>query len=128
MHILVWLLFGCGTEASDPAGQAPVVAAAPADDPAPIELAAEPELPEGYGVMTLLMSEGRLGQGVGKDSWVDLVSGEGAEEIVVAREVRVMDIQDDERGSRVSLALTDEHRQRLMGSQLPGEPRLVLHK
>lgn len=130
MTLVLALLLACGTT---DAPEQPEVAA---EEPA--ALAAEPGsdkasddefgLPEGYFAMTLLMPADTVDSRIAVGSTVDLIAGEGMDEVLIAKEVEMLAAKVDARGTKVTLALTAEHRARLVGSQLPGQPRVVLHE
>lgn len=140
MLSLLWVLLACSpatdAEAPTPASPGGSMTTAPATTPpapAPAPAAeAEPlasEIyPEGFTPMRLVMPTDHVGAGLGPGSRVDLVAGEGAEQIVIAEDVELIDIEEEPRGLRVALLLTDDHRTRLLGDTLPAQPRVVEHR
>ncbi|MCO4743248.1 MAG: hypothetical protein KC912_00575 [Proteobacteria bacterium] len=135
MVLVLALVIGCGTTAAPSAEPTPeraveaVVPGTPAPPTPPKVDEPTFDLPEGYGAMTLLMREGDVDSRVGVGSFVDLVAaGADGSEVLIAKEVEVLAAAVESRGSKVTFALTSEHRGRLLGSQLPGRPRAVLHE
>jgi hypothetical protein len=78
--------------------------------------------------MTLVMPSDHVETGLGVGARVDLIAGQGSEQVVIARDVELLALQEGRGGLQVQLLLTGDHRTHLLGGRLPEQPRVVAHQ